>query len=98
MVTFDLFARPLLDALCGAPPAKLRYLQARLRSEVRTRAGLTRFLPAILSGEMEGTEVELVPWQGSGDAVAAARSDCYIVVPPGRERIPAGEPVFVLLR
>lgn len=98
MVTFEIFVRPLLDALCGAPPRKLQFLQARLGAEIQTKTGLTRFLPARLSGEFERTEVELVRWQGSGDAAAMARANCFLVVPPDRERLAAGEMVSVLLR
>jgi len=98
MVTFEIFVRPILDALCGASPRKLRFLQARLGTEIRTKTGLTRFLPARLSGEFERTEVELVRWQGSGDTAAMARADCFLVVPPDRERLAAGEMVSVLLR
>jgi molybdopterin molybdotransferase len=73
-------------------------LRARLKSEVRTKTGLTRFLPAHLSGEFEHTEVELVRWQGSGDVAAMARANCLLVVPPDRERLAAGEMVSVLPR
>lgn len=97
MVTFRIFVLPVLDALSGALPAKLIFPKAMLKKEIRTRTGLTRFLPAALSGQGERAEVELVPWQGSGDLVAVADSNCYIVVPPERERIPAGEMVSVLL-
>jgi molybdopterin molybdotransferase len=72
-------------------------LHARLKSEVRVKIGLTRFLPAILSGQYEATQVELVSWQGSGDIAARARSNCYIVVPADREQIAAGEWVAVML-
>ncbi len=98
MVTFEIFVRPVLDVLCGAPPGKLRFLLARLGSEVRTKTGLTRFLPARLSGEFDRTEVELVRWQGSGDAAAMARANCFLVVLPDRERLGAGEMVSVLMR
>jgi len=98
MVTFEIFVRPVLNALCGAPPGKLRFLTARLGSEVRTKTGLTRFLPAQLSGEFDRTEVDLVRWQGSGDVAAMARANCFLVVPPDREQLPAGEMVSVLLR
>jgi molybdopterin molybdotransferase len=97
LVTFELFVRPVLDALCGAPPAPLIFLKARLRAEVRTKTGLTRFLPARLSGEHDAAEVELVRWQGSGDLAAASRANCYLVVPPDRDRIPEGELVSVML-
>ena len=98
MVTFDLFVKPVIDALCGARPVPLRFLSAKLKSEIRVRVGLTRFLPARLSGEFARSEVELVPWQGSGDIVAMAQANCYAVVPPDRERIAAWEMVAVMLR
>jgi molybdopterin molybdotransferase len=98
MVTFELFARPMLEALAGMHPQPLRFLHARLKSEISVKPGLTRFLPAILSGEYADTHAELVPWQGSGDVAARARSNCYIVIPPERDHIPPGEWIAVMLR
>jgi molybdopterin molybdotransferase len=98
MVTFELFAKPVQEALAGLSPRKLAFLHARLKSDIRIRTGLKRFLPAILSGEFENSEVELVAWQGSGDIAATARANCYIVIPPDRERIAAGEFVAVMMR
>ena len=98
MVTFELFARPMLEALGGMPPRKLVFLHAMLKSEIKTKPGLKRFLPAILSGEFEQAGVELIPWQGSGDIAATARANCYIVIPPDRERIAAGEWVPLIMR
>lgn len=97
MVTFRLFAQPIIAALAGAHPEPLIFPKARLKSEVRTKTGLTRFLPAVVSGEFENVEVELAVWQGSGDIAALARANCYLVIPPDRERIEAGEWVSVLL-
>ena len=98
MVTFELFARVMLEAVAGLTPHKLVFLHARLKSEIKTKTGLKRFLPAILSGELEHTEVELAKWQGSGDLAAVSRANCYIVIPPDREKIAAGEWVPVMLR
>jgi molybdopterin molybdotransferase len=98
MVTFDLFARPMIEALAGQMPRPLRFLHARLKTDVSTKTGLTRFLPAILSGEFATTDVELVRWQGSGDIASTARANCYLVVPPDRERINSGEMVSVLMK
>jgi len=98
MVTFELFARPMLEALSGMSPRPLTFLHARLHSEIRLKPGLKRFLPAILSGNYEQSTAELVPWQGSGDIAAQARANCYIVIPPDRDHIPAGEWVPVMLR
>jgi molybdopterin molybdotransferase len=98
MVTFDLFARPMIEALGGQSLRKLAFFSARLKSAIKTKIGLRRFLPAIVSGEFEGTEVELAGWQGSGDIATMTRANCYIVVPPDRERIAAGEWVSVMQR
>ena len=98
MVTFELFARPMIEALAGMVAQPLTFLRARLRSEIRTKTGLKRFLPAVLSGEFENAEVEVARWQGSGDIAALARANCYLVIPPDRERIAAGEWVPLLMR
>jgi len=97
MVTFKLFAQPMIAGLSGAKPAPLIFLKARLKSEIRTKTGLKRFLPAVLSGEFENAEVELAAWQGSGDIAALARANCFLVVPPDREQIAAGEWVSLLM-
>ena len=98
MVTFELFAKPILESLAGLSERRLIFTHAKLKSEIRTKTGLKRFLPALLSGEFEHSEVELVRWQGSGDVASVARANCYAVIPPDRERIEAGEWVPVLLR
>ncbi|MGB8012675.1 MAG: molybdopterin molybdotransferase MoeA, partial [Terriglobales bacterium] len=97
MVTFELFARPIIEALSGMTPRRLIFPRARLKSEIQTKTGLTRFLPAVLAGEFENAEVELARWQGSGDIAALARTNCYVVVPPEREKIEAGEWVALLM-
>jgi molybdopterin molybdotransferase len=73
-------------------------VQAKLKADFKTKPGLTRFLPARVFGSHANPEVELVGWQGSGDIVSVARANCFLVVPPDRERIAAGEQVSVLLR
>jgi len=96
MVTFELFAKPMLQALAGMQAQKLVFLHAHLKSEIKTKTGLKRFLPGFLSGEFERADVELARWHGSGDVASTARANCYIVVPADRERIPAGEWVAVM--
>ena len=97
MVTFELFVRPVLDALGGAKSEPLPFVQAELKETFTTRMGLTRFLPGKLGGSHQRPEVEWVRWQGSGDLMSIVKSNCYIVVPPDRERLQAGEAVTVLL-
>lgn len=98
MVTFELFASAVLRALGGALPVRLTTANARLGKAIRTRKGLTRFLPAILSGGLYDPQVEVVAWQGSGDLQASALANCYVVVPPDRELIAAGEMISILMR
>ena len=98
MVTFELFARPILEALSGATPRPLRFLHAKLKNPVTRKPGLKRFLPATLSGELENAQVELTPWQGSGDLASTARTNCYVVIAADREEFAAAEWVPVLLR
>lgn len=98
MVTFELFARQMVQALSGAEPSRLKSASARLKKDFKTKTGLTRFLPATLDGGLYGPEVEVVPWQGSGDMLAAAQANCYLVVPPDREKLAKGEMVTVVMR
>jgi molybdopterin molybdotransferase len=96
MVTFELFARAIIDALSGAQPSSLPFSLAELRSEVTTKTGLTRFFPGKLHPNIDRAKVSMVPWHGSGDVFAQAKADCLLMVPPDRERIAAGELVSVL--
>src|SRR5207302_4069568 len=57
MVTFELFARPLLEASAGMAARELSFVHARLKSEIKTKTGLWRFLPGLLSGEFDQAEV-----------------------------------------
>ena len=98
MVTFELFARQMVEALSGAEPSRLKSAKAKLKKDFKTKTGLTRFLPAMLDGGLYDPEVEVVQWQGSGDMLAAARANCYLVVPPDREKLAKGEMVSVVMR
>lgn len=83
LVTFTLFAAPLLAALSGEPDPEPPFAQARLTHSVEAKPGLTRFLPARLKSDITGATISLVPWQGSGDQSAAAKTNCFLVVLPG---------------
>jgi molybdopterin molybdotransferase len=98
MVTFELFAKPMLEALAGMTPRPLQFLHARLNNELAVKTGLRRFLPGFLSGEFENVAVKLAGWHGSGDVAAMGRSNCYIVIPEDRGKLAAGEWVAVIMR
>jgi molybdopterin molybdotransferase len=96
-VTFMLFASPVVAALAGRRDHGPRFALARLTEDVKTKTGLTRFLPAACTFAGPGPEVALVPWQGSGDLAAMARANCFLVVPENADRIRAGSTVRILL-
>ncbi len=102
-VTFLLFASPVLAALAGRRDTGPRFAMARLGSSPgkRAKAGLTRFLPALCTfgaGADKLPEVVLVPWQGSGDLAALARSNCFLVLSDeDHQPLDAGDIVRILL-
>jgi molybdopterin molybdotransferase len=98
MVTFELFVAPALDLLSGAEARSLPLLEARLGEALHEKPGLTHFLPARVEWQSGTPEVRALPWQGSGDIATLAKANCFLVVPPDRENIAAGESVSVFLR
>lgn len=96
LVTFALFAAPMLAALGGQREIGPEFGQARLSGHVDGKPNLTRFLPAHVESNERGATIRPVAWQGSGDQSAAARTHGFLVVPEGTERIEAGEMVTFL--
>jgi molybdopterin molybdotransferase len=95
-VTFHLFAAPILAALAGESATGPRFAQAQLAEDWQGKPGLTRFLPAFCDFALNPT-VRVIPWQGSGDLAAFARSNCCLVIPDDVELHPAGSSVQILL-
>jgi molybdopterin molybdotransferase len=101
-VTFLLFAAPVLAALAGSVDSYPRFALARLApsADRHTKAGLTRFLPAFCNFSAapdQQPQVSFVPWHGSGDLVALARSNCFLVVPEDAHSLEPGSLVRILL-
>jgi len=98
MVTFELFVLPALDLLSGAAPRPPAFLRAKLAAPVRQKTALTHFLPARLTWPGGEPVVCELPWQGSGDIVALAQANCFLVVHADRLEPDAGDWVDVLPR
>ncbi len=96
MVTFEIFARAAVELLCGQQEAPLPFLWTRLTRDFRQKTGLTRFLPARLSAD--GSAVDPISWQGSGDVPSLARANAFLVTEPDRETWAAGDWIRVLLK
>lgn len=101
-VTFLLFGAPTLAALAGCRDHGPRFALARLTGSTgkQGKGGLTRFLPARCTFGRNGElpAVELVPWHGSGDITAMARSNCFMVLEDDSEHPEPGATVQILLR
>jgi molybdopterin molybdotransferase len=98
MVTFELFVLPALDILSGAAPRPLPLLRAKLSAPLNEKPGLAHFLPARLEWPEGVPVVRALVWQGSGDVVALAESNCFLVVQEDNLTPQAGEWVDVLPR
>ncbi len=98
MVTFELFVTPALDLLSGAPARDLPLVEARLGEALHEKPGLAHFLPARVEWSGTTPQVKALRWQGSGDIIALAQANCFLVVAAGRSRIDVGETVPILLR
>lgn len=96
MVTFELFAKLALQLLGGEAEPALRFGTAVLTAPFRHKTGLTRFLPAALSGD--GSRITPLRWQGSGDVFAVARANSFLVADADRESWESGESIRLMLR
>jgi molybdopterin molybdotransferase len=93
-VSFQLFVRPVLQALQGLPPVPLPTRQAILAGAVRSPEGRRSFLRGVLDAEA-GRVVPLIG-QASHQLGVLARANALIVVPEQTVRMEEGEQVDVV--
>jgi len=98
MVTFELFVLPAVDMLSGTMPRPLPVFRAKLATPVHEKGEVTHFLPARIEWEGREARVTQLPWQGSGDIVALALANGFLIVGPERPEISPGEWIDVLPR
>jgi molybdopterin molybdotransferase len=98
MVTFELFVLPAIDLLSGASSRPLPIFRGKLVTPVHEKGPIDHFLPARIEWEGREARVTQLPWQGSGDIVALALANGFLVVGPERPDIAPGEWVDVLPR
>jgi len=98
MVTFELFVLPAVDLLSGADARPLPVFRAKLATPAREKGPVTHFLPSRIEWEGREARVTQLPWQGSGDIVALALANGFLIVGPERPEIDPGEWVDVLPR
>jgi molybdopterin molybdotransferase len=99
LVTFELFARPLLRVLAGHRRPHRPTVQVVLRDDVQLAAPLTHYLRAMLTTEADGRVVgSLTGPQSSGMLTSMAAADALLVLAGDRTTFPAGTlvPAMVL--
>src|SRR6201999_4316389 len=93
MVTFLLFAQPLIAALSGEEDGGPRFALAQLAHDQRVKPGLTRFLPGRIDFNIHTPQATIIPWQGSGDLASTASANGFVVVPADAGDLSAGDSV-----
>jgi molybdopterin molybdotransferase len=96
MVTFELFARPVIRRLRGERQVFRRSLEVRLREDVSIAAPLTHFMRVIVDWENGTAWARLTGPQGSGLLTSMSRANALLIIPPERTTIRAGETARVL--
>jgi len=98
MVTFELFVLPAVDILNGGNARPLPIFRAKLATPIHEKGTVTHFLPSRIDWEGREALATQLPWQGSGDIVALALANGFLIVGPERPDISPGEMVDVLPR
>jgi len=94
-VTFELFARPVIQRLQGARELHRRRMRVRLGEEMTKPAGLETYTRAVLRMSADDDLAHALSSgdQGSSMLHSLTRADCLVVLPAGLEHIPAGSVV-----
>lgn len=97
MVTFELFARPVIRRMLGHTRLFRRPLSAVLEEPVTIGARLMHFLRAVTRVRDDGSlSVRLTGPQGSGILTSMSQANALLIVPEDRPRVEAGERLHVL--
>jgi molybdopterin molybdotransferase len=91
MVTFELFARPLLRMQSGDARPFRAAVHVRVREPITLAAPLTHFFRVVVEWTPDGAWARLTGPQGSGLLTSMARANALLVVPPERPAVAAGE-------
>lgn len=97
IVGFELFVRPVILALLGASKERRPMLKAKLARNVTSTLGFEVFLRVRVSFASGEFIAEPVRTRGSSILSSMTRSNGYVLIPPDREGLLAGEDVLVHL-
>lgn len=96
MVTFELFARPIIRRLRGERRIFRRPVTVRTDEALTLAAPLMHFLRTIVEERHGELRARLTGPQGSGLLTSMARANALLIVPPERMTVEAGELLHAL--
>jgi molybdopterin molybdotransferase len=97
MVTFEVFARPVIRRLRGEREVFPRPIQVRVRDDITIGAPLTHFMRVIVTWDDGVAWARLTGPQGSGLLTSMSLATALLVVPPDRPLVRAGETAGAIL-
>ena len=97
MVTFEIFARPVMRRLHGERDVFPRPIAVRVREDVTISAPLTHFMRVIVTWDDGVAWARLTGPQGSGLLTSMSLANALLIVPPDRMLVRAGETANAIL-
>lgn len=97
MVTFEVFARPALLKMGGHTSIFRPVVDAVAEEEFSDRPGRTHYVRSLVRYENGKYYVRSTGTQGSGVLMSMAYANCFMVLPPEKEKVLPGETVKVQL-
>jgi molybdopterin molybdotransferase len=92
LVCFELLVRPALRRLLGHADPGPRVRTAVLARDFAYNTDRPTYHPARLEETSSGWAVQPVAWFGSPDLRALVQANALVLLPPGNQRHPAGQP------
>jgi molybdopterin molybdotransferase len=96
VVTFELFARPIIRKMRGHESLFRRPLRVVIQDDVIIAADLTHFLRVKLARDRDGYTARLTRSQSSASLSSLASANALLVVPPEVKHYPAGSTMTAL--
>lgn len=97
MVTFELFARPVIRRLRGEREVFSHPIRVRVRDGVSIGAPLTHFMRVVVTWDDGEPWAKLTGPQGSGLLTSMSLANALLIVPPDRPIVRAGETASAIL-
>lgn len=97
MVTFELFARPLIRRLRGESRVFPRTVAVRASETITIAAPLMHFMRGVVEWDSDGPTARLTGPQGSGLLTSMAKANALLVIPPDRLVVNAGDTIRAIL-